>query len=192
MRSSLRKSCSCCSLCVHLFVNLVGRIQQLDHVDVSAGPRAEGAAGGDGRVGGGAELQVEGGQHGVHQADLGGTEGSGQGGEQVDLGAEQHAEQRGEKLGHDDGGKHGEEERQQLGDLAQVEGISGVGGLVGDAIVVAGLGIGVGRGSVGVGRVGRGRGVIGGRGVLVGGGAVRDGGGAVAGSRGVGGVVSQG
>jgi len=82
------------------------------------GAAGEAAAGeGDGRGGGGAELQAERRQQSVDDGSLE----TQRAGEDAHQESDQSGEERGEQLGEDDGGEHGDEERQQLLQLAQVQ-----------------------------------------------------------------------
>jgi len=68
-----------------------------------------------------AEDEVEGGEDGIDHVDLGsGQRGKDSAGE-AQLGSEESSEEGSKKLGNDDGSEDSKEEREELGDLAQVK-----------------------------------------------------------------------
>ena len=83
-----------------------------------------------------AQLQVEGGEDGVNDGPLD-AEGHG---DDPHHDHEQLKQQRGEELGEDDGGKHHDEQGDEVTDLAEVEPEVVLGGAVGLVVVVVTLG----------------------------------------------------
>jgi len=99
-------------------------------------------------------LVAKGDEDSVDNVELGLAEGVEDTTEETDLGVEKDSKERGEELGEDDGGEHGDEEREEVKDLAQVEPVHSVGGAtIGGLLVGVGITSGGGLGVSGGGSV---------------------------------------
>jgi len=98
-------------------------------------------------------LVAKGDEDSVDNVELGLAEGVEDTTEETDLGVEKDSKERGEELGEDDGGEHGDEEREEVKDLAQVEPVHSVGGAIGGLLVGVSITSGGGLGISGGGSV---------------------------------------
>jgi len=98
-------------------------------------------------------LVAKGDEDSVDNVELGLAEGVEDTTEETDLGVEKDSKERGEELGEDDGGKHGNEEREEVKDLTQVEPVHCVGGAIGGLLVGVSITSGGGLGVSGGGSV---------------------------------------
>jgi len=99
-------------------------------------------------------LVAKGDEDHVDKVDLGLAEGVDDSTEETDLGVEKDSKERGDELSEDDGGEHGNEEGEEVKDLAQVEPVHGVGGAtIGGLLVGVGITSGGGLGISGGGSV---------------------------------------